>query len=531
MRNLEKPGRSQVIARNGMAATSHPLSTLAAVNMLQSGGNAMDAAITACAVQCVVEPGSTGIGGDCFALFVPKGEGEVVAFNGSGWLPAAATADAYRKSVGDQAIPRQSPFAVTIPGAIDAWDQLLRTHGTKTFADVLKPAIALAHDGYAISERVHVDWAEQEAVLAADPNAARIFLVNGKAPAIGTVHRQPELARTLEAIAAGGRNAFYTGAVAADMVDYLRSLGGLHTLEDFASAKGEFVSPISTRFRDHDIWECPPNGQGIVALLILNILSGFTAEGSPASLVRYHQEIEATRLAYAVRNAAVADPAMARVPVADLLSSSLADKLRSMIATGRRIEDLPAYVPPKHSDTVYITVVDKDRNAASFINSTFNTFGSGLVTPKTGVVLHNRGISFSLVSSHPNAVAPRKRPMHTIIPGMAAKAGKAAMSFGVMGGHYQAMGQASFISKVYDYGMDMQEAMNLPRVFPLPGTRQVEYELTLDPAVAAGLTSMGYELVRPLRPIGGAQAVAVDWANGVLIGASDPRKDGCALGY
>lgn len=531
MRDLEKPGRSQVIARNGMAATSHSLSTLAAISMLQAGGNAMDAAITACAVQCVVEPGSTGIGGDCFALYMPRGTGKVVAFNGSGRLPAAATLDAYRSAIGVKAIPRQSPFAVTVPGAIDAWHQLLRDHGTKTLADVLKPAIALAHDGYAVTERVHTDWVEQEPVLRVDPNAARMLLVDGKAPAIGTVHRQPELARTFETIAAVGRDGFYKGAVAADLVDYLRSHGGLHTLADFEAAQGEYVAPISTDFRGHAIWECPPNGQGIVALLILNILSGFKAEGSPVSLERYHREIEATRLAYAVRNAAVADPAMARVPVDDLLSSSLADKLRAMIASRRRIQELPAYVPPKHADTVYITVVDKDRNAASFINSTFNTFGSGLVGPKTGVVLHNRGISFSLVEGHPNAVAPRKRPMHTIIPGMAVKAGKAAMSFGVMGGHYQAMGQASFVSKVYDYDMEMQEAMNLPRVFPLPGTSQVEYELTLDPSVAAGLTSMGYELVRPLRPIGGAQAVAIDWVNGVLTGASDPRKDGCALGY
>jgi gamma-glutamyltranspeptidase/glutathione hydrolase len=531
VRDLEKPGRSQVLARNGMAATSHPLSTLAAINMLQSGGNAMDAAITACAVQCVVEPGSTGIGGDCFALFMPRGEGKVVAFNGSGRLPAAATLQAYHKAVGEKVIPRQSPFAVTIPGAIDAWHQLLRDHGTRTLAEVLKPAIALAHDGCAISERVHVDWVEQEALLNADPGAARILLVGGKAPAVGSVHRQPELARTLEAIAAGGRDAFYKGPVAADMVDHLRSLGGLHTLADFEEARGEYVAPISTGFRGHDIWECPPNGQGVVALLILNILSGFKAEGSPVSLERYHREIEATRLAYAVRNAALADPAMAHVPVEDLLSPALADKLRAMIVKGKCIETLPAYVPPRHSDTVYITVVDKDRNAASFINSTFNTFGSGLVAPRSGVVLHNRATSFSLVAGHPNQVAPRKRPMHTIIPGMAVKDGRVAMSFGVMGGHYQAMGQASFVSKVYDYGMEMQEAMNLPRVFPLPGTSQVEYELTLDPMVMDGLKAMGYELVRPLRPIGGAQAVSIDWKNGVLTGASDPRKDGCALGY
>jgi len=514
-----------------MAATSHPLSTLAAINMLQSGGNAIDAAVTACAVQCVVEPGSTGVGGDCFALLMRHGEGEVIAFNGSGRLPAAATLETYRKAVGAGAIPRQSPFAVTIPGAVDAWHQLLRDHGTKTLADVLMPAIALAHDGYAISERVHVDWAEQEPVLAADANAARLYLVDGKAPAIGSVHRQPQLARTLEAIAAKGREAFYAGAIASDMVDYLRSIGGLHTLADFEGARGDYVPPISSRFRGRDIFECPPNGQGVVALLILNILSGFETKGSPLSLECYHREIEATRLAYAVRNAAVADPSMAHVPVKDLLSEALAGRLRAMITPGARIDPLPAYVPPPHSDTVYITVVDKDRNAASFINSTFHPFGAGLATPGTGIVLHNRGSSFSLEEGHPNAVAPGKRPMHTIIPAMAVMNRRASMPFGVMGGHYQAMGHASFISKVYGYGLDMQEAMSLPRVFPLPGTGQVEYERTLDPEIADGLRSMGYELVRPTRPVGGAQAISIDWDRGVLTGASDPRKDGCALGY
>ncbi len=531
MRDLEKPGRSQVVARNGMAATSHPLSTLAAINMLQAGGNAMDAAIAACAVQCVVEPGSTGVGGDCFALYMRHGEGEIFAFNGSGRLPAAATLETYRKAVGEAAIPRQSPFAVTIPGAVDAWHQLLRDHGAKSLADVLQPAIALAHDGYGVSERVHVDWVEQEAVLAADANAARLFLVNGRAPAVGSVHRQPELARTLEAIASGGRDAFYAGVIARDMVDYLRGIGGLHALADFESARGEYVRPISCRFRGHDIFECPPNGQGIVALLILNILSGFETKGSPLTLETYHREIEATRLAYAVRNAAVADPAMAHVPVSDLLSETLAGRLRAMIVAGQRLDPLPAYVPPPHSDTVYITVVDKDRNVASFINSTFSPFGAGLATPNTGIVLHNRGVSFSLEAGHPNAVAPGKRPMHTIIPGLALMNRRAAMPFGVMGGHYQAMGHASFVSKVYGYGMDMQEAMSLPRVFPVPGADQVEYELTLDPQIADGLRAMGYTLVRPTRPIGGAQAISIDWERGVLTGASDPRKDGCALGY
>ncbi|MFO1089081.1 MAG: gamma-glutamyltransferase family protein [Hyphomicrobiales bacterium] len=523
--------RPQVYAVNGMAATSHPIATLAAVNMLQAGGNAMDAAIAASAVQAVVEPGSTGIGGDCFALYMPNGR-EPVAFNGSGRLPEAATLEAYRAAVGTKEIPRRSPFAVTIPGAVDAWCRLLADHGTKTLREVLQPAIDLAFNGYAIAERVNLDWSDQERHLSHEPQARRTLLPDGIAPPVGSIHRQPELGRTLEAIAATGRDAFYGGEVARDMVDSLRSRGGVHTLADFEAAGGEYVTPIHTTFRGRDIVECPPNGQGIVALLILNILSGFRpASGGAASLERYHREIEATRLAYAVRNAAVGDPAFAAVPMDEMLSEQFARRLTDMIRPGKRIDHLPAYVPPLHRDTVTISVVDKDRNAASFINSTFHVFGSGIMTDRTGIVFHDRATSFSLEPGHPNAVAPGKRPLHTIIPGLAVADGRPVLSFGITGGHYQAMAHASLLSSVYDYGTSLQEAMDLPRVFPVPGSDEVNAEPSLDPEVADGLKSMGYRLTRPKRPIGGAQAVAIDWEHGTLVGASDMRKDGCALGY
>ncbi|MGJ7037029.1 gamma-glutamyltranspeptidase/glutathione hydrolase [Shinella sp. BE166] len=529
MRNFEKPTRSVAVSRQAMAATSHPSATLTALQVMEAGGNAVDAAIAASAVQCAVEPGSTGIGGDCFVLFAPEGSDRVVAYNGSGRTPAALTLDWFTER-GLTEVPRQSPAAVTIPGAIDAWVQLHADHGRLPFADVLAPAIRFAAEGYAITPRVHRDWSLEEELLAADPTAARIFLPAGRAPKIGEVHRQPELAETLKRIAVDGRDGFYTGPVAEDMVSYLRSLGGLHTMEDFATARGAYVTPVTTDFRGYTIHECPPNGQGIVALLILNILSRFEANGDPQSPDRLHIEIEATRLAYAARDVWLADPDKADVPVEEFLSDALADRLAGMIDLRRALTDLPPFDMPLHRDTVYISVVDRDRNAVSFINSVFDSFGTGLVAPRSGVVLHNRGQSFSLKPGHRNVVAPLKRPLHTIIPGMVTRAGRVEMPFGVMGGYYQAMGHAHLISKVFDYGMDLQEAIDLPRLIPKSDGTQVEAEHTLPAATADELRRRGFAIVPAEDPIGGAQAIRIDWENGTLTGGSESRKDGIALG-
>lgn len=529
MRDFEKPSRSVVVARHGMAATSHPSATLAAVRILEAGGNALDAAIAASAVQCVVEPGSTGIGGDCFVLMSKEGSSEIIAYNGSGRAPAAATADWYA-SQGITEIERHSPHAVTVPGAVDAWTQLNADHGKLALGKLFAPAIEFAESGYAISPRVHFDWEQEAALLSADPGAKRIFLPGGRAPRIGEVHRQPELAATFRKIATDGRNAFYMGEVAEDMVSRLRSLGGLHTLDDFMGARGEYVTPIKTGFRGHDVYECPPNGQGVIALMILNILSRFEAKGDPQSANRLHIEIEATRLAYAARDALLADPAKVAVPVEQLLSSATADRLARMIDLGRARADLPSFDMPVHRDTVYISVVDKDRNAVSFINSIYYGFGSGIVAARSGVILNNRGISFSLDPNHPNVIEPGKRPLNTIIPGMLVKDGRVVMPFGVMGGAYQAMGHAHFLSKVLDFGLDLQQAIDLPRVFPIPSTMDVEVESTLPVAVQEELAGRGFRIVRAEEPIGGAQAIMIDWMNGTLQGGSDPRKDGCAIG-
>ncbi|CAB3749683.1 gamma-glutamyltransferase family protein [Paraburkholderia humisilvae] len=529
MRNFEQPGRSLVMSTDGMAATSHPASTLAAVRVLEVGGNAMDAALAACAVQCVVEPGSTGIGGDCFALYSRRGSDDIVGFNGSGWAPAAANVAALR-SRGVTTLERQSPHAVTVPGAVDAWAMLARDHGSLPLKQLLAPAIRLARDGYAVAPRAALDWANQAQLLSLDKTSRQRMLVDGKPPRAGSVHRQPLLARSLEAIAEAGARVFYEGWIAEDIVACLRGLGGLHTMDDFAQSHGEYVQPIKASFRGYDVHECPPNGQGVVALLILKMLEGFDANDDPLGADRLQREIEATRIAYAIRDAALGDPGGQPMDVEQLLADESIRTLRSRIGTQRMSDGAPRMKTAEHKDTVYICVVDKDRNCASFINSLFHPFGSGIMSPESGVMLHNRGQSFVLEEGHPNAIAPHARPMHTIIPGMVTKDGKVQMTFGVMGGHYQAMGHAHFLSKVLDYGLDMQTAIDLPRVFPRPGTLLVEAESTLPAPAREELTRRGFELVAPNWAIGGAQAIRIDWEAGSLIGASDHRKDGCALG-
>ena len=530
MRNFELPGRSPVHSTTGMAAASQPLATLTAINVLQGGGNAMDAAIAACAVQCVIEPQSTGIGGDCFVLYVPRGAGEVIAFNGSGAAPGAAQVDWYQER-GIEEIVQHSPHAVTVPGAIDAWSQLLRDHGTQDLGQVLQPAIRFARDGYPISSKVHKDWTGLVGLIADDPAASATFTPGGQVPRVGALHRQPLLAETLTRIAEEGRDAFYTGPVAEDMVSYLKSLGGLHTLDDFAGHSGEYVTPIQTRYRGYDVFECPPNGQGVVALEILNILSGLLPDvEGPLSVERLHYEVEAARLGYHDRNNTVTDPKHYDVPVEVLLSAAYADKLRAQIRPDRTLAALPSHPVPEHADTVYLTVVDKDLNAVSFINSLFNGFGSGYMAPKTGVMLQNRGQSFSLDPAHANCIAPGKRPMHTIIPGMVLKDGEAVMPFGVMGGHYQAMGHAHLLGNLFDFGLDLQEALDLPRLFVTPDG-PVEVEIGIPAEAVEGLKARGHEVVPANRPLGGGQAIWIDRAEGVLTGGSEPRKDGCAIGY
>ena len=527
MRDFALPGRSVAYGERGMAATSHPLATLTALDVLRAGGNAVDAAVAAVAVQCVVEPGMTGIGGDCFVLLAPAAGG-IVAFNGSGRAPQAATVERLRAAGVSEL--EGSVHAVTVPGAIDAWARLLEAHGSKGLDELLRPAIEHAEQGFLVTPRVAADWARSGERLLRSSAGRVFYLPDDHAPVAGQKLRLPALANTLRRIAAEGPDAFYRGELACRMVAFLEQEGGLHSADDFAAAAGEFVQPVSARYRDLEIHECPPNGQGVIALLLLNILKGFELGGlDPDGPERLHLLAEASRLAYRDRDAWLADPRQAEVPVGRLLDEGYAASLRRLIDPERAQPALPPRPVVAHADTVYLTVVDRERNVVSFINSLFDSFGSGLVCPETGVLFHDRGKSFVLDPGHPNRIAPGKRPLHTIIPGLATRAGRAALAFGVMGGHYQPVGHVQILTNLMDYGLDPQAALDGPRSFAYGGELQIETGVPA--ATAQALARRGHKVVAAGKPLGGGQIIVIDHDRGVLIGGSDPRKDGLALGY
>ncbi len=530
MRQLDLPGRSPVHGMNAMACTSHALSTQVAVEVLKAGGNAMDAAIAACAMQCVVEPGSTGIGGDCFAMYAPLGRGIPVAFNGSGRAPAAASCEALR-SLGVSELKRDSAHSVVVPGAVDAWFVLNEDHGTMPMSELLRPAINAAREGFAVASRVHADFARERDFLLTDERTANTYLNKGDAPQVGSVMRFPALADTLEAIATEGRDVFYNGHLADDMVQTLQSAGGLHTKADFAYANGNYVTPISAQYRDHTVYQCPPNGQGVIALLLLNMWKDHNDAADQAlTTERIHRELEACKLAYRVRQEHLADPDQVDVNVDGMLNSQFAQSLADLIDMDRADQSklLPAL--PGHHDTVYISIVDKDRNACSFINTLYWSFGGGITT-SSGITFTNRGMSFSLDPNSPNCIAANKRPLHTIIPAMTAIDDHIQLCFGVMGGEYQAMGHMQFLSRYLEMGYDIQQSMDLPRWMADPFTGEITLESSVSEHVLAQLRAKGHQITNDKKPIGGSQAIAIDWQNGVLTGGSDPRKDGCAIGY
>lgn len=528
MRNFQFPGRSTVHAQNAMVATSHPLAALAAIEVLQAGGTAADAAVAACALLGVIEPQSTGIGGDCFALIQPRSEGKIFAYNGSGRAPMAANVAFYLER-GIRAVPLTSAHAVSIPGAVDAWQTILRNHGKFGFDRLLQPAIKAAEEGYVVAPRVAFDWKNQFEKLKKGTNTERYLLPHGKPAVAGDVIRQPELGKTLRAIAAHGRDAFYAGEIAEDMVETLRGIGGLHTLEDFAAHTTELTSPIGTVYKGLDVWQCPPNGPGITMLVMLNILSRFDLKKfAPVSIERFHLEAEAARIAYLMREENIADPAHVKVDVPKILAKEFAEEHISNIRMDR-VLSLPNVAPPMNPSTVYITVVDKDRNACSFINSIAHSFGSAIVSNKTGILLQNRAGGFRIQPGHPNCIAGGKRPLHTIIPSLVTKAGRPVMPFGVMGGQYQPVGQVHVLTNMLDYGCDLQEAIDMPRGLHYEGVYQLEDGVPAE--VVEGLRKLGHKTTSVISPLGGGQAIWIDWEKGTLTGGSDPRKDGCALGY
>ncbi|UGX96174.1 gamma-glutamyltransferase [Bradyrhizobium barranii subsp. barranii] len=524
-RDFMVPGRSLAVGDRGMAATSHPAVTLAAVEILRTGGNAVDAAIAAIALQGVIDPHMTGIGGDCFAIYAPA-SGKPVAVNGSGRAPAKAELGWFRQR-GLASIPDDSPHAVTVPGAVDAWCRLSGDYGSKGLDEVLAPAIRAAETGFVVTPRAALDWARYADRIERHQTGVPVYLPGGAAPAVGSKLNHPALGATLRRIAREGRAAFYEGAVAEEIVATLKALGGVMQLEDLASARSEYVEPISADYRDHQILQCPPNGQGVAALLIARILAGFDM-ASPAlgEADRIHLLAEATKAAYRQRDALVADPEFRPLDVDSLLSEASVAALRSAVDL-KRASASADFDMPVHRDTAYVAVADRDGNMVSFINSLFFAFGSGIYAPRAGVLLQNRGSGFSLLEGHPNAIAPRKRPFHTIIPGLLAKHGKPIIAFGVMGGQYQAAGHMQILSGVLDRGLDIQQSSDAPRSFAFDGT--LSLEPTIPGSVADELIARGHRVIWADEPLGGCQAVHVDHSRGVILGASDHRKDGIAL--
>lgn len=522
MRDFHQPGRSTVYADQGMCATSHPLAAQTAVSILQQGGNAVDAAIGAAILLGFCEPQMTGIGGDMFAL-VAEPDGEIIGLNASGRAPAGLDAGAIRAS--HDKMPPMDPASVTVPGAVDGFCRLHGDHGALPLDRVLAPAIHYAEAGVPVSPRVALDWSSLPLNL--QGRARDLFLKGGKPLPAGARFSAPGQAEVLRAIAAKGRAGFYEGEVAEDLVASLRALGGTHTMEDFAATACDYVTPLRSSYRGAELIELPPNGQGAAAMLILNMLETMDPQDDPFATLRDHLEAEATKLGYDARDRFLADPAHV-TRLDHLLSKGTARDLAALIDPARAMPDPRAASEGVHKETIYITVVDRDRRAVSLIYSIFDDFGSGIASDRFGVLFHNRGKGFNLIPGHPNEAGPGKRPMHTIIPGMLREASGALTSFGVMGGPYQATGHARFVSNLVDYGMDLQAAIDAPRTFSFDGQLRIERSMT--PEARATLEGLGHTLWCPDKPIGGAQAIRIH-PDGLLEGGSDPRKDGIALGY
>jgi gamma-glutamyltranspeptidase/glutathione hydrolase len=523
--------RSTVLARRGMVSTSQPLAAMAGLRTLMDGGNAADAAIATAAMLNVVEPMSTGIGGDCFALVYENSSGSVAALNASGRAPAAFGLEEAHK-LGLEEIPLTGALPVTVPGAASGWEALLQRFGTMDLGACLAQAIDAAEQGFPVSERISAGWQRLADKLAIDTEAARVYL---PAPGHGDIHKQPDLAGTFRAVAEGGAAAFYRGEIANRIAACVQAKGGFLTTEDLAGHHVTWENPIRTTYRDTEILEHPPNGQGIAALIALNIVEGYDLPDmeyfDPG---RWHVMIEAMHMGMADAGQYVTDPSLVEVPVEGLLSKGYAARRRTLIEPDRALGTVSPG-QPEHRDTVYLSVVDGSGNAVSFINSLYYGFGSGLVVPGTGICLQNRGACFRLVPGHPNALSGGKRPYHTIIPAMALRRGKLWLSFGVMGGFMQPQGHLQVISNLVDYGMDPQAALNAPRFrVDRRGGPRVAIESGVSGNTCQALAAKGHDVhVEPMFApgFGSGDVIARDPDTGTLWGAADPRKDGCAVGY
>ncbi len=525
--------RSNVMARNGMVATSQPLAAMAGLRALTAGGSAVDAAVAAAAVLNVVEPFSTGVGGDLFALVWDARERKVHALNASGRSPAASDA-AKLRAAGYSAIPDDSAYAVTVPGAVSGWQALLDKFGKMPISEALRPAIDYADNGYPVSEIIAVQWQGAEQRLKKRPSGDELLL-NGRAPRAGEIMMMPTLASTLRTIADGGADAFYKSSIAKRIADFVQEQGGWLTTDDMDRHTPTWEQPICTDYRGATVWQCPPNNQGINVLLALNIAEGFEIGAMGAeSADRHHHLIECARLALTDGMFHITDPSHMKIDTAALISKQYADKRRSLIRQERATEGIPVGLKPPDGDTVYISCIDSEGNACSLINSVFSDFGAGLVVPNTGIALHSRGASFSLHPSHPNVLAPRKRPFHTLIPGIATRNGELWLSYGVMGTVQQAQGQLQVLSNMIDFGMTPQDALDAPRFSYRPLEGEIGLEPRISKPIADELRARGHKIVvRDSHPLyfGGGQVILRDAESGALIGGSEPRNDGCAVGW
>ncbi len=502
--------------------------------MLLQGGNAIDATVATAAALNVVEPFSTGLGGDAFALVYLNKTNELKALNASGRAPYATSVETLR-NLGYQNMPSTGIHTVTIPGALDGWCSLLDRYGTMSLSQVLAPAIELAEHGFPVTEIIAHTWKMSKAELQPNASTARTYLMAGRAPEPGEVFVQPDLSTTFKKIAEGGRDVFYRGEIAEAIVACSKENGGLITIKDLNDHTSTWVTPISTNYRGYDIYECPPNGQGVIALLALNILEGYDLQSLGHNSPTYlHLLIEAIKRGFTDARRYVADPDFVDVPLKSLLSKSYAKQRRKLIDANKVVQVVEARVPEIGRDTVYLAVTDRDGNSVSFINSLYNDFGSGIVVEGTGICLQNRGSNFSLEAGHPNCIEPNKRPYHTIIPAMAFKDGNPFLTFGVMGGFMQPQGHVQVLLNIIDFGMDVQTALDAPRFRYYIESKECAFEPAIPPSVLQELVSKGHrvaELDDPYsREFGGGQAIMVHPSTKALIAGSDPRKDGCAIG-
>ena len=532
--------RSEVIAQHGMVATSHPLATQIGLDMLKNGGTAVDAAIAANAALGLMEPTGSGIGGDLFAIVWDAKTGKLYGLNASGRSPASLSLE-YFKEKGLGKIPSLGPLPVNVPGCVDGWFELHKRFGKLPLNQILAPAIDYAEKGFPVTELIAYYLNRSVPMLGSRyPNVLETYTIDGKtAPAKGDIFRNPKLASTYRKLAEGGRDAFYKGEIAHTIADFIHAQGGFLSYDDLARHHSEWVEPVSTNYRGYDVWELPPNGQGIAALQMLNILEGYDFSQIPYGSARHiHLFAEAKKLAFEDRDKYYADMDFARVPVNELISKAYADKRRKLINENRagtfQAGDL------MEGGTIYLTVADKDGNMVSLIQSNYRGMGSGMVPPGLGFMLQDRGELFSLKAGHANVYAPGKRPFHTIIPAFITKDGKPFVSFGVMGGDFQPMGHVQIVMNLIDFGMNLQEAGDAPRISHIgpneasganPTKGEIQLESGFDYEVIRELMGMGHKVGWSLGDYGGYQAIMFDANRKTYFGASESRKDGQAAGY